>query len=457
MIAAPDKLFRVSVQDPDGPFRESHTSIMMRTARENDVSCGQLIDRCYHGTSAAGTIKSRSQGMGGSIGQSINGHSETAAVFTRRTEMLTGLIGVSHSTANGFREFTTHNGLLRSGLAWSPEYLSKRKVSYLPLQWSFDAVRVCPESRKPLISVCPNPKCRRTLKSFRGASRADLCSWCGCNFSCIPKSYSETDEVASSVKNMAYEVWVAEQVGDGIAAAARGERLCPKPFSKVVKHWLDLFEIRSPWNAGKLIGTGDNAVINWLTHGAKPQLRSTLNMCWVFGVGLRDFLKMRVPQNHDGKLRPTCEANRRAAAPSRRVPIDRKKMESDLLLILHKPKYLDLSFTEICHTKIKRREVIVRQYFPDLAKKISARYLKYRKVVAEEKRHNYCEKLKAMARILHSFHIVPNHKNLASHMSPAANLRCEWAIKALDEVRAELGYSDPNNQLWLPIDVGGVA
>lgn len=450
-MPTPTQLFRVSPQDLKGPMIESHTSLMMRTAKENDVSCGQLINFSYRGTSAAGTINCHARAMGRTVGQTINGHGEMAGIFAARTEELTGLTGVLNSTTAGFRDFTTANGLLRHTLAWSPEFLVDREVRYLPLQWAFEAVRVCPINRKPLITICSNPQCRRTLKTFSCSSRADLCSWCGCSFARIPKTYLETDDVASKVQCVDYEVWVAEQVGDCITDAALGNELCPRPFSEVVRHWFDLFDLRTPKVASKEIGVGDNAILNWINLGAKPQLRTTINMCWVFGVGLRDFLRMKVPSGHNGKLRPNPEANRRGAAPSRRVRIDRGKMEAELKSILHKPKYLDLSFSEICRSKIKRRDPIVRDYFPELSKQISARYLKYREVLGEEKRHHYCEKLKAMARTLHMFHVVPNHKNLAPHMTPSANLRCEWAINALNEIRAELGYADPNNQLWLPL------
>src|SRR5690606_1337258 len=119
--------------------------------------------------------------------------------------------------------------------------------------------------------------------------------------------------------------------------------------------------------------------------------------------------------------------------------------------IVRENRFPLMSFTEICQRKLKRREVIVRELFPDLAKRISRRYRDTRKVMADIRQEQFCAGLKAAARALHSRGVVPNHKTLKPYVSPSTNIRCEWAIAALRNVRMELGYESAEEQLLLPV------
>jgi len=46
---------------------------------------------------------------------------------------------------------------------------------------------------------------------------------------------------------------------------------------------------------------------------------------------------------------------------------------------------------------------------------------------------------------------VPNHKTLKPFLKRPGKIRCAWALKALREVRVELGYEDLNEQLLLDL------
>lgn len=444
------ELFGVDIREPDTPARESLASIVIRLAAANDVSCGRLVDLRYNGTGGVNPIRCCLRSLGRSAGQSINGKRAYAQAFARRTEELASLKNLSASTAIGFGEVSTRNGLLRRTFSWSPQFMAQQEVPYHPLVWAFEAVRVCPITRTPLISVCPNPRCRRELPTFAGTSMIDRCCRCGTGFHVNPGKNISTDPLASSIRSMDYEVWVADQIGDCIAAIAKGSDIAPYSFHRVLQHWFDLFEIRTPGEAAKLTGSGDFAISNWLNQEAIPRLRSTLNLSWVFGVSLRDFLSLSVPNDHDGRLRGSVEPNARQIGKSRRVPIDRRGLEQHLAKIIKKDLYPDSSFAEICRSKIKRNEVTVREYYPDLAKMISARFLKNRRETAQKKRRIYAAAIRAAALEVYREGKIPNHKNLKEYIKPYSILRSEWAMAELHAIRAQLGFEIPDPQLELP-------
>jgi len=336
---------------------------------------------------------------------------------------------------------------MRQRFAWSPEFLGARAVKYYPLLWAIDPVRVCPVSKKPLASLCF--KCRQPLGVLSGGSRIGRCNRCGSDLSARKISEASADPLVGEIRSLDYEVWVAEQVSEYIAFQAKNSLPVDFNFTDVLKFWLQKFELRKSPSTAASIGVSNIAFDRWITRGILPKLRVTLNLCWVFGVTLVEFLEQRVPQNHDGKLRKSIEDRVRHAATSGRRRIDKPGLERELVSILRENRYAMMSFVEICEKKLKRGNFVVRQNFPDLSREISKRYLENRKLFAVLRHDQFCTAIKTVSRFLHSRGIVPNHKTLSPYLDCASKLRCAWAIAALSEVRIELGYEDAGEQLML--------
>jgi hypothetical protein len=174
-------------------------------------------------------------------------------------------------------------------------------------------------------------------------------------------------------------------------------------------------------------------------------------LCWVFGVSLRDFLDRKVPVSHDGKLQEPEDRGVRNISVSCRRPVDKPALENQLLTIIRENKFAMMPFRQICEEKLDRRDIVVRQYFPELSRAISQRYLDNKRLMAESRRAQFCVAIQATARLLHQKGMVPNHKTLRPYLDRAGKLMCDWAIRALREVRIELGYEDQAEQLFLPI------
>jgi hypothetical protein len=177
----------------------------------------------------------------------------------------------------------------------------------------------------------------------------------------------------------------------------------------------------------------------------------TMNLCWVFGLSLLDFLARRTPSNHNGKLREPLDRTERFASPSRRSRIDRPVVRGELTRILRENRYAMMSFSEICREKLGRRDTVIRQTFPNEARAIGQRYLENRRLMGEVRRNQFCASIQTVATLLHSRDTVPNHKTISAYVDAPSRLRSDWAIEALKKIRMELGYEDPGEQLLLPV------
>ena len=443
------EVLRVSPGDQHGGLRESLASLIIRTARENDISPGVFLEQKY-ASGALDGLRCNSRALGTSIGQSINGSSDIARAFVERTEQLTQYQNLQASTLLAFAPFTTMNGLQRRHQAWCMEFLRNQDMQYYPLLWSLEPVRVCLATKKPLSSLCP--QCRKPLATLSGGSWVGRCNYCGVSLSSYRvKGSTSTDPVGRAIKDLNYEIWIAEQLGEFIRYQVNNRLPESYSYTRTLSFWLDKFNIKNTSSSAKELGASQQAISNWLGNQAIPRLRMTLNLCWVFGVSLMQFLKMEEPKGHDGKLQQSMEGGVRHNSPSRRRRIDKPALEKELTAILRSNRYATMSFSEICRSKLGRSDIVVRETFPELSKVISKRYLENRRLTSEVRRDQLCAAIFRYANFLHTRGIVPNHKTLSQYVDRPSLLRCSWAITAIKEVRLKLGYEDEAEQLFLAV------
>lgn len=443
------EILRVAPCAENGSQRESLASLLVRTARENDTSPALLLERKFSEYKGLDGFRFSGRALGMSVGQSVNGSGPIAAALARRTEELTKHENLRASTTLAFAPFTTVNGLMRQQLAWNSECLRKSEIKYYPLLWALDPVRVCSETRKPLISLCP--QCRAPLAMLSGGSQIGKCYRCGALLEEGKSKVVSADPVAGAIRDLDYEIWIAEQLGGYIQFQITDSLPPDFNYAATLKFWLEKFSFRVSKSSARELGASQAAMSNWTALNAIPRLRMTMNLCWVFGLSLLEFLQRQAPKNHDGKIRKPVDADVRYASAAGRRPIDKNKLEAALSSILRENKYAMMSFAEICEKKLNRRCTIVRDYFPVASRAIAKRYLENHKLTAQVGQQQYCTAVKAWSRHLHTRGIVPNHKTLKPFVERPSKLRCEWAMAALKEARIELGYEDTGEQLLLAV------
>jgi hypothetical protein len=254
------------------------------------------------------------------------------------------------------------------------------------------------------------------------------------------------------VKCLDYEVWVAEQLGTYIQFQSDHHLPENFDFATVLNFWLRKFELSPSYVSAKLFGRTHNVLASWAERGNKPRLRATLNLCWVFGVSLIEFIQCQVPAKHDGRLRKSVDGQEPTISASHRRLINKPELEAQLSTILRENQFAMMSFSEICEKKLNRRDTVVREAFPDHARALAKRYLENRRLLGEMQRQQFCASIRTVAQFLHGRGIVPNYKTLSPFLlAHAGKLRCQWAIECLSRVRAELGYEDVGEQLLLPV------
>lgn len=381
------------------------------------------------------------------VGQSLNGQSDATRWVVSRTEQLTQSTGLAASTTLGFASFTTFNGLLRRDLAWSPQFLEESECQYLPLVWSLEAVRVCPASGKALVSRCP--RCREQMNTLSSGSIVGHCYRCGASLAEQRASSIRSDPVSRGIRNMDYEMWIAQEVASFVSSTTKDAFSQAIDFGAALRFWLRQFDLGDTAKAAKCLCEPQMSLIQWL-RGTKPRLRTTLSICWVMDLSLLEFIQCRVPSSHAGRLRSPVDLEGPKISSAARRPVDQNQLKRRLTTIVRENLYPMMSFSEICSRHLNRRDTVVREVFPDAARTISARFLANRQLLARVQREQFIGEIRAIAEFLHSQGIVPNYKTMRPYLQRPGRLRCAWAIEALEIVRTELGYSE-SEQLLLGI------
>lgn len=428
---------------------ESLVSLIARTAYENGVTVAKFFNskvRCESvRTTAVFSIGSLRQ----TVATTIDGCSPATEAIVARMESLTGYSDLRACTALAFEPIAGCNGLLRSSGAICAKYLREVPTSFYPLLWHLEAIRVCPTTRMPLRSICPF--CERTLRPLTTSISIGKCPTCHRDLRMVSRKGPVRDPLAEAITDFEYEIWVSEQVGEYIANSLSFPFPADYSFENSLRFWMRQFGLCWNEECARKIGAFKPALGNWLNSGQKPRLRMVLSLCWVFGASLTDFLLCRVPTRHPGVLRSPPEARKKSRIVMRPQKPNLSALERRLNDILKKKLFPLQSFESICARILRLNKRLIRRHFPDQAKQISNRYLANRAVWIERNRAMYVKSLKDFARQLHQIGIAANAYNLSRFEMLKGRIRASFALKAIREVRIELGYYSNARQLELPI------
>src|SRR6266550_806367 len=150
----------------------------------------------------------------------INGKGQTARDWVEVLERLTLQRGLSLLTMLPWKNVIADKFLLRRRRAWCPQCLAEQRSAkatiYEHLSWTLAAVKVCHHHEIKLRTECPH--CHRAYKPIATKlipGRCSLClGWLGkSDESDLSTSLRPQDEVQ-------YEMWVADQLGQLIAAGS---------------------------------------------------------------------------------------------------------------------------------------------------------------------------------------------------------------------------------------------
>lgn len=366
---------------------------------------------------------------------------ETAAVV-QALETLTQQSSLHFLTLLTWSEVFPPRRLVRSTQAWCPFCLEEQRtqgqVVYEPLLWTLQVVTHCMRHHCLLCTVCPNAECSREIPWLHWHTLSGYCPFC---WHWLGASNSSTCSPLSTQRDasvLRWQQWVAEQLG-AIFALAPTLNAPPTPTS-IYEMFILVYQRMSqpPLRAfARSLGIPYVTVRAWMHHQQLPLLETLLSVCARYEISLKACLYGEITScsfSAGGEiLRPQENKHQPVASNTWNSPQVRSKLEA----ILNNDDEPPPSLKEVAR-QFRCSTTSVRRYHPELARAISARYLRF---VQQRKRatvEHYCEEVRQAARQLVAQGKHPTRGRLTKMLKKPGILRSPEARKAWKEVLREV-------------------
>lgn len=207
---------------------ESLTSYIDRLAEAHCVPTGllcrrelePLVKKLGSGPSPAGTGPRGEKCAMIYYAKVLNGTNESSSQWAQALESLTGCPEIRYLTLRPWKSVLALQSLLRPFRAWCPrcyaEWRQNKEAVYEPLLWAIRVVEVCAHHQCRLEQFCPH--CQQRLPLLASKSRTGHCPRCQRGLS-ADERVAGTDRRAAGPEDLGYAVWVANNLGEVLAAA----------------------------------------------------------------------------------------------------------------------------------------------------------------------------------------------------------------------------------------------
>jgi len=470
------------------PYVECLTSYLYRLAEEHSVTVRAIVYREID--SSSNHIKNGN--LTRNVGIGLNGIGEGAEKYARRLETLTCRKDIHYLTMLPWLNVLPTNGLQRLTQAWCSicleERRDERRIIYIPLIWTFQALTICVKHRQRLSVECAG--CGKKVPWLSGSSRCGICPSCKCWLGNIADK-ATLDDCGISDEEFAQQSWVHHAVGELIAGASS---LVDSPVRRNLTESLTLcINILTEGHMrkfGELIDTGCEGVWRWKHGKILPTFPKVLEICaharvtpFNFYTGsIRADIRLpdkklceRTRPNQRNKDWKEIEQNlhsalRETPPPSLRQVVKRvntgsahlvarlpdlcskivarharhKKSLQDKLLHSIKAIANGNEYPPPCIAKVSRRlktsEDTIKNLDPKSYKIILNRYVEYKRNISEESKRRFSEEIKLIALSIHQEGDYPSFPKVAERLSSPSRLSREYARIVLREAQRTLGY-----------------
>jgi hypothetical protein len=178
-------------------------------------------------------------------------------------------------------------------------------------------------------------------------------------------------------------------------------------------------------------------VQRWCSGICLPQLLSVLHICYQTGTTLVEFL---TDENFDNDIHLRTELPYTSYKIKRiKKPLDEEALRAALEAILSNDELPPPSMVIVAEQlKIECRRL--RYRFPELYRRISARFKEYRRECKLKNINCICEEVKRVVLELHATGLKPTKRRVRDQMSKCGYLRNKVVARTLTNLRQELGY-----------------
>lgn len=281
------------------PYTESSTGYLARLAYNHSVRTGDLfqfeiiphLNRPYLiPPESSPHQRALSTGIGNNI-RALNGMDNLAKDWIQTLGLLTHQTGLRFMTTLTWEDVLARRFLLRPIWAWCPACYEKRRnsgeVVYEPLLWAFQAVTVCPIHLRELKLACHH--CKHKLCPLAAYSRPGYCSRCKQWLGYLDNISTSTNERLD--ETLEYKVWVANNIGELIAAApSLQSRPSRRDIPKKINLCIDQFTDGKVDAFARLFNLSKPTLRHWRKERHIPNIDSLLKLCHSTGITLLDFL-----------------------------------------------------------------------------------------------------------------------------------------------------------------------
>jgi hypothetical protein len=369
------RLYRLEPIGIGTPYIESLTSYIARLAELHCVTTKNLVMKVLMPLqSQANSIQSHSFKRFISEAPSLNGSSLFARRLVEALQALTLCHNLSSMTMLVWSEVIATNKMVRRNKAWCPtcygEWRQGHHALYEPLLWALNGVDVCPRHAQRLITTCP--RCQKTLRFLTEIARPGYCSccasWLGDDLRTrIVNSTSLDDECKK-------QLWLAESVGDLIAAASNLQVAPQKEqIAMMLGLCLDKYAQGHLYTLARLLKMLPQSLQGFLYKGCVPFFSTLMQLCYALSITPWQFLtentlpSQRSPQFAIDQL--SFVSRGRA---QRLTQDDVQRLQQALEMILTEETHSPPSLHEIISRTGYHQGTILR-HCPDLYRAISRR------------------------------------------------------------------------------------
>ncbi|KNB74195.1 TniQ family protein [Brevibacillus reuszeri] len=310
---------------------------------------------------------------------SMNGFGKIAKECVEAIQMLTKRGDLAPLTMLPWSTLLPDRGVLRLNRAWCQEcyeeWKSKDHPIYDPLIWMISGSTVCLRHHTPLQTTCNNPSCGKRLPILNRYTRPGYCSFCHQWLGTSSHTRSKYHKhVVINDEHLQKTKLLGELISYGPYFLARTGKY---DFNSGINGLINNISHGSVSTFARLAGLPKVTVWDWYRGKNKASLDGLLKICLTLGITLIQLIKEEHMEVFIDKPKQlyTFKMNRRLSRP-----FDQDTVRIQLEEILSSSNtYSMLSVSR----KIKYDRRQLYKHFPELCRKISAKY----KVLIKQRKH----------------------------------------------------------------------
>ena len=436
------------------PQTESLTSYISRLAaahsvRVRDLVIGELlahIRRPHLGDSRHANLLNA---FWRSETRALNSTRSLARRMVHGLEEETGRRDLRFLTLLTWTEVLPVYQLQKTTRAWCPgcfqDWRDHGQPIYDPLVWTLAPVTVCARHRRPLLTICPSPECRRPSPWLGSRSRPGHCARCG-GWLGSPGTESGTQEEKLVMEDaVRSHAWIFDALGELIAAAPgipkrpqRDDVLSGIEAAFRLAALRKITIYRGSWT--RHLGLASGTVLMWRQGRTLPSLWCLLVVCSQIGISPLQLVRGEIDEDDWAAAATKAAADIRLERPPiQHTPIDPVAIRLALEAV-RASNELPPPSIRLVADRLGQTYANLHHYFPEHCRSIASRHRSYQEAQSARTRTRLRERVRDAAIALTHHGLYPSASRIADLLSDRNVMRSRTARAAWREVLGELGW-----------------